>query len=497
MPPVRAFTAERMQQIEDTTVVSGLVDVNGHLILSTRAGDTVDAGQVKGAPGTPGAAGEALPAGTVVVWTSDVVPTNWLICDGSAISRTTYASLFAAIGVKYGAGDGSTTFNIPNLKGRVPAGKDASQTEFASLALTGGEKTHLLTAAESGLPAHNHIQGDAGINSNAGYGVAPSSGAGNINSQSGTNTANHPYTSTSTAANATSAHNILQPYEVVNFIIKTSNGDVAGDSQLTTRVSALENGNTVSEILDRKIARLQLVLTGGGVRKVAAGSISWSRSFVAVGSGRDTNAPSGYFEIAMPANGVVIPIYYPASGGASSTTVTGGAVPLLGWQALYYEVPLGQAYSSTTNFRIVDYQADQAFTIPNNWILICTRNGDGFSPVFKWGDGRSQDPWRALPLANGWAAYSVTDWGLPAYRWSNDGRIELKGLVAGGTGIIATLDSTLTPDENDMFFQPCNPAGLLRIDVQPGGAIYPNGYMSSGNNGWVELKGMSWWPKGS
>jgi microcystin-dependent protein len=77
-----------------------------------------------------------------------------LICDGSAVSRTTYPSLFAAIGIKYGPGDGSTTFNLPNLKGRTPVGKDTAQTEFAALAQNGGEKTHLLTAAE--MPAHSH-----------------------------------------------------------------------------------------------------------------------------------------------------------------------------------------------------------------------------------------------------------------------------------------------------------------------------------------------------
>lgn len=64
--------------------------------------------------------------GIVAPFAGTTAPTGWLKCDGSAISRTTYADLFAAIGTTYGAGDGSTTFNLPNLTGRVPLGMDAS-----------------------------------------------------------------------------------------------------------------------------------------------------------------------------------------------------------------------------------------------------------------------------------------------------------------------------------------------------------------------------------
>lgn len=65
-------------------------------------------------------------AGMVMAFAGSTPPTGWLKCDGSAVSRTTYASLFVAIGTKYGAGDGSTTFNLPNLTGRVPLGMDGS-----------------------------------------------------------------------------------------------------------------------------------------------------------------------------------------------------------------------------------------------------------------------------------------------------------------------------------------------------------------------------------
>lgn len=64
--------------------------------------------------------------GMVMAFAGSRPPAGWLMCDGSAVSRTTYAVLFAAIGTMYGAGDGSTTFNLPNLIGRVPLGMVSS-----------------------------------------------------------------------------------------------------------------------------------------------------------------------------------------------------------------------------------------------------------------------------------------------------------------------------------------------------------------------------------
>lgn len=74
---------------------------------------------------TPAAASsEGAPAGSVVAFAGSAAPVGWLLCDGSAVSRTTYAVLFAAIATAYGAGDGSTTFNLPDLRGRTAVGKD-------------------------------------------------------------------------------------------------------------------------------------------------------------------------------------------------------------------------------------------------------------------------------------------------------------------------------------------------------------------------------------
>ena len=87
-------------------------------------------------------------------WNSNTIPTGFLAEDGTAISRTTYSNLFAVIGTTFGSGDGSTTFNLPNSKGKVSIGLDRADTWFDQLGEIGGEKEHLLTIAE--MPSHNH-----------------------------------------------------------------------------------------------------------------------------------------------------------------------------------------------------------------------------------------------------------------------------------------------------------------------------------------------------
>ena len=70
--------------------------------------------------------GSEVPAGTMQMFAADTIPDGWLLCDGSAISRTDYAKLFSAIGTTWGAGDGSTTFNLPNSIGRFAEGAATS-----------------------------------------------------------------------------------------------------------------------------------------------------------------------------------------------------------------------------------------------------------------------------------------------------------------------------------------------------------------------------------
>jgi microcystin-dependent protein len=157
-------------------------------------------------------AGSVLPAGSIQAFAATTAPIGWLLCDGAAVSRTTYATLFALISTTFGVGDGSTTFNVPNMKGRVIVGRDAAQTEFDALGETGGEKTHLLTAAESGVPAHTH-----GFSTHDHTLVNKSGGGANAASDKFSATGT---TSANAAAAAASAHNNLQPYIAVAYIIK-------------------------------------------------------------------------------------------------------------------------------------------------------------------------------------------------------------------------------------------------------------------------------------
>ena len=147
----------------------------------------------------------AVPAGSIIMWPSNVLPSGWLVCQGQAVSRSTYASIFGVIGTTYGVGDGVTTFNLPNFQGRVPTGVSTSDSSFY-LAVAGGEKTHTLVTAE--MPSHHH---DTNRNLNAqNQSAAP--GAYIIMGVGSWNTLD---------TGGDGAHNNLAPYLSVNFIIKT------------------------------------------------------------------------------------------------------------------------------------------------------------------------------------------------------------------------------------------------------------------------------------
>ena len=101
------------------------------------------------------------PTGSVTMYAAASAPTGWLLCNGAAVSRTTYAALFAVTGTTFGAGDGSTTFNLPNYTNRMPIGVGSGY----SLASTGGSATTTLSAGN--LPSHSHnYSGTTGGTSN-------------------------------------------------------------------------------------------------------------------------------------------------------------------------------------------------------------------------------------------------------------------------------------------------------------------------------------------
>jgi microcystin-dependent protein len=166
------------------------------------------------------------PIGSVTAYALATPPAGWLLCDGSVYSASAYPTLSVGLGSTYG-GNGTTTFAVPNLKGRMPVGLDSAQTEFDTRGETGGVKEVTLTSAQSGLPAHPHGISDPGhIHYQSGIGLAANgSRAGLVNPDGIGFTATGSQVtgisiSNNTAANAASAHTNLQPYIVMNYIIR-------------------------------------------------------------------------------------------------------------------------------------------------------------------------------------------------------------------------------------------------------------------------------------
>ena len=143
--------------------------------------------------------------GEIKMWAGDTIPYGWLLCDGSEVSKTEYPYLYASIGDLWGTPNSSSNFKLPNLAGKVPVGYDSADTDFAPVGHTGGEKTHKLTIAE--MPSHTHSRNYYSSNW-----CANGSKSGYHGNDAGTKKVTG-----STGGNG--AHNNLQPYAVIKYII--------------------------------------------------------------------------------------------------------------------------------------------------------------------------------------------------------------------------------------------------------------------------------------
>lgn len=171
----------------------------------------------------------SLPAGSVQQFAGASAPAGWLECGGQAVSRTTYAALFLAIGTAFGGGDGSTTFNVPDMRGRVGVGRDNmggtaanrvtagnSGLDGVTLGAAGGGEVATLSIAQ--MPSHNHGPGAGsafvGVNGGS-FTVSLSGGAGGS------------YSTGAVMAGGTGsqgsggAHPNIPPSIIINWIIKT------------------------------------------------------------------------------------------------------------------------------------------------------------------------------------------------------------------------------------------------------------------------------------
>ena len=221
---------------------------------------------------TPIPAG-GLPAGSIIQWGSNTAPANWLICDGSAVSRALWPSLFAVIGTTYGSGDGSTTFNLPDLRGRVAVGKNGGT--FGTLGGVGG--------AETESHAHWTVLGNPSGTPYTHLTIADSTGAPAIRSKSSVNRRLIPEQSylanTTTYESATydATTSNLQPYLVTNYIIKATTGWSAGDSELALRMAAAEtNASTTNKSGLVPVIPTSVVKDAGTVTVNANGKITFS-----------------------------------------------------------------------------------------------------------------------------------------------------------------------------------------------------------------------------
>jgi len=155
------------------------------------------------------------PAGSIVAYAGLVAPDGYVICDGAAVPRSgAHLDLWFTVGTYYGTGDGSTTFNLPDLRGRVPVGADGSANRLDAndtIGAAGGSQKHALTLNE--LPSHYHDGPFV-------KGISFADGSFAAGGSYAINNATITGGSVTASAGGNQPHNNMQPYLIVNYAIK-------------------------------------------------------------------------------------------------------------------------------------------------------------------------------------------------------------------------------------------------------------------------------------
>jgi microcystin-dependent protein len=207
-------SANLLAAVTDETGTGALVFAGSPTFTGTPTAPTATAGtNTTQIATTAFVLANGVPTGGLVMWGTGTAPSGWLLCDGAAVNRTTYAALFAVISTTFGVGDGSTTFNLPNYTNRVPYGTTVGATGGSADAVVVSH-THTATSTDSG---HTHTvpSGASGASTPTG----PASCASIGGQTTATGNANITTTVASAGVSGTNAN--LPPYLGINFIIKT------------------------------------------------------------------------------------------------------------------------------------------------------------------------------------------------------------------------------------------------------------------------------------
>ena len=190
------------------TPITGAINMTGHLINNVT--DPVSAQDA--ATKNYVDAINSVVTGTINMWPTASAPTGYLLCQGSAVSRATYAALFAIIGTTFGVGDGTTTFNLPNYTNRMPYGATVGTTGGSADAVVVSH-THTATVTDPG-----HLHGSVFQPSGSTLGDSRNSNISSMDGVTGTAVTGISVANTATGVSGTNAN--LPPYLGITFIIK-------------------------------------------------------------------------------------------------------------------------------------------------------------------------------------------------------------------------------------------------------------------------------------